>query len=88
MNLTPEQLAQCREDFEAHFDVSPTMWLEHRGEYMRSVQEKFTGYQAAWRPVPSVEEIENTFTLAYEPTTPAGWQRGFEAIHRAFGGEE
>lgn len=98
MNLTPEQLEQCRKEFEAKvskwsFDLSKDNVGDYRSE---RADDAWIVWKSAWRPIPSVEEIENIIDKSCHPIDYNGCRGLFDsesemvsqAIHRAFGGEE
>lgn len=92
MNLTPEQLAKCREEFEA-WAVIHGYLIEKYNDALYMAE--YTGvcleaFQAAWRPIPSVKEIQELLeTVPEETIHKYGIFEAFaQAINRAFGGEE
>lgn len=90
MILTPEQLEQCRADFEALAKNKEYLIGKYNdGTYIAdSTELRFEGYKAAWRPVPSVEEIEKLIEDYAVPVDIPDFERDLaQAIHRAFGGK-
>lgn len=83
MKLTEEQLEQCRREFGAIFLNASDK------------DSKWIGFQAAWRPVPTVEEIENILDEIDKNWVDLAIDSGestnttiAQAIHRAFGGND
>lgn len=93
MKLTNEQLEQCRKDFVETREkiIMPELLTTREWALV------FLGFQAAWRPIPSVGEIEAVLNENLEPAVDgdcynAIWVSGItpsaQAIRRAFGGKK
>jgi hypothetical protein len=97
MNLTPEQLEQCRAEFEEMWRSRGYSLGERRpgGYRNKSADDAFEGFSAAWRPIPSVDEIDGILRRNGGHIPAAGSyyftcdpSKSSQEIRRAFGGKE
>lgn len=94
MNLTKEQLEQRRWEFEKLYSKSPWVLEEDgNGSYKKQSHHfAWQGFQAAWRPVPTVKEIDEIIRIGDEvPNERGEYMERIDIarnIHRAFGGKD
>lgn len=98
MNLTPEQLEQCKAEFAKIYSNAndKNIWQDHDCALV------FVGFRAAWRPMPAIEKIEaiirddvcgmcpvpaTASCLSHQDRCRAGYRRQAKAIYKEFGGQ-